>query len=220
MYRFLRSIIIGPLVRIFYRPTSRGLENIPRTGAVVFASNHISFIDPVFLAVVAPRPISFLAKSEYFTGKGIPGRLSRWFFRSIGQLPINRAGGAASEASLGGGREHLANGGWLGVYPEGTRSEDGLLHRGRTGVARVVLESGVPVIPVGITGTDGVMPLGSRFPKIHAVDVAFGPPLDFSALHGSAADGATLRSVTDQIMQAIGALSGQQYDDSYATRSR
>ena len=146
-YWFLKNLVIGPFAFSVFRPWVRGRENVPETGAVIYASNHLSFIDSVFLPLVVDRPISFLAKSDYFTGKGFKGAIMRWFFLAIHQLPIDRSGGKASEASLNSGLEHLANGGQLGIYPEGTRSPDGRLYRGRTGVARMILEAGVPGDP-------------------------------------------------------------------------
>jgi 1-acyl-sn-glycerol-3-phosphate acyltransferase len=219
LYGFLKHLIIGPLVRLVWRQRVVGLENLPQ-GAAILAGNHISFIDPVFLAVAVPGPISFLAKSDYFTGRGLRGWMVRRFFLGIRQLPIDRSGGFRSERSLDAGLNHLAAGGRLGIYPEGTRSYDGLLHRGRTGVARLALQSGVPVVPVGIVGTDGVMPEGSTLPRVHPVTITFGTPIDMSPWRGSATDQGTLRLVTEQIMKAIAELSGQERSDTYATRRR
>ena len=216
-YLFLKNLIIGPFVFSVFRPWVRGRENVPEKGAVIYASNHLSFIDSVFLPIVVDRPISFLAKSDYFTGKGIIGRIVRWFFLAIHQLPIDRSGGKASEASLNSGLEHLAQGGQLGIYPEGTRSPDGRMYRGRTGVARMILEAGVPVIPVAMIDTEKVMPTGSKMPKVRRVGIVFGEPLDFSRFDGMEGDRFVLRSITDEIMHELARLSGQEYVDVYAS---
>jgi 1-acyl-sn-glycerol-3-phosphate acyltransferase len=200
-----------------FRPWVRGRENVPERGAVIYASNHLSFVDSVFLPIVVDRSISFLAKSDYFTGKGIRGAIIRWFFFAINQLPIDRSGGKASEASLNSGLEHLAKGGQLGIYPEGTRSPDGRLYRGRTGVARMILEAGVPVIPVAMIDTEKVMPTGTKIPKVRRVGVVFGEPLDFSRFDGMEGDRFVLRSITDEIMYELSKLSGQEYVDVYAS---
>ncbi len=216
-YLFLKNVIIGPFVFSVFRPWVRGRENVPAKGAVIYASNHLSFIDSVFLPIVVDRPISFLAKSDYFTGRGVIGAIVRWFFLAIHQLPIDRSGGKASEASLNSGLEHLAQGGQLGIYPEGTRSPDGRLYRGRTGVARMILEAGVPVIPVAMIDTEKVMPTGSKMPKVRRVGVVFGEPLDFSRFDGMEGDRFVLRSITDEIMYELARLSGQENVDVYAS---
>jgi 1-acyl-sn-glycerol-3-phosphate acyltransferase len=217
LYWFLKTFIVGPFANSVFRPWSRGDENVPGSGAVIFASNHLSFVDSVFLPLAVRRPISFLAKSEYFTGKGIKGWISKRFFLGINQLPIDRSGGKASEASLNSGLEHLAQGGQLGIYPEGTRSPDGRLYRGRTGIARMVLEAGVPVIPVAMIDTEKVMPTGSKFPKVRRVGVVFGEPLDFTRFAGMEGDRFVLRSITDEIMYELSRISGQEYVDVYAS---
>lgn len=217
LYWFLKTVVIGPFANSVFRPWSRGDENVPERGAFIFASNHLSFVDSVFLPLAVRRPISFLAKSEYFTGKGIVGWLTRRFFLGIHQLPIDRSGGKASEASLNSGLQHLAKGGQLGIYPEGTRSPDGRLYRGRTGIARMVLEAGVPVIPVAMIDTEKVMPTGSKFPKVRRVGVVFGEPLDFTRFAGMEGDRFVLRSITDEIMYELSRISGQEYVDVYAS---
>ncbi|MEP6842557.1 MAG: lysophospholipid acyltransferase family protein [Pseudolysinimonas sp.] len=217
LYWFLKTVVIAPFANSVFRPWSRGDENVPAAGAVIFASNHLSFVDSVFLPVAVRRPISFLAKSEYFTGKGIIGWVLKHFFLGINQLPIDRSGGKASEASLNSGLEHLAKGGQLGIYPEGTRSPDGRLYRGRTGVARMILESGAMVVPVAMIDTEKVMPTGSKFPKVHRVGVVFGEPLDFSRFAGMEGDRFVLRSITDEIMYELSRISGQEYVDVYAS---
>ena len=193
------------------------MENIPTTGPVILASNHLSFSDSIFLPLQSRRPVVFLAKSEYFTGKGIKGALTRWFFKSTGQLPIDRSGGKASEASLNTGLKVLSQGQVLGIYPEGTRSPDGRLYRGRTGIARMVLESKVPVIPVAMIDTEKVQPIGKRLPRIRRIGIVVGTPLDFSRFDGMEGDRIVLRAVTDEIMYELRKLSGQEYVDAYAS---
>jgi 1-acyl-sn-glycerol-3-phosphate acyltransferase len=216
-YWFMKNLIVGPLLLSAFRPWVRGLENVPKNGAVILASNHLSFIDSVFLPLVMERRMVFLAKSEYFTGKGIKGWLTRLFFNGAGMLPIDRSGGKASEASLNTGLRVLAEGNVLGIYPEGTRSPDGRMYRGRTGVARMILEAHVPVVPVAMIDTEKVMPIGSKLPKVRRVGVVFGEPLDFSRFEGLEGDRFILRSITDEIMYELNRLSGQEYADVYAT---
>jgi 1-acyl-sn-glycerol-3-phosphate acyltransferase len=220
LYLFLKAAFVGPFLLTVFRPWVKGYENVPKKGAVIFASNHLSFIDSIFLPVVVDRQIRFLAKSEYFTGRGIRGRIMRWFFLGVGQLPIDRSGGKASEASLNTGLAHLASGGWLGIYPEGTRSHDGQLYRGRTGIARMVLEAGVTVVPVAMIDTDKVMPVGAKLPKVRRVGVVFGEPLDFSRFAGMEGDRFVLRSITDEIMYELLHLTGQEYTDIYASSAK
>lgn len=220
LYWLLKHVVLGPFLLSVFRPWVRGRENIPAKGPVIFASNHVSFVDSVFLPLVVDRQIRFLAKSDYFTGTGIRGAVVRWFFLGIGQLPIDRSGGKASEASLNSGLAHLAKGGWLGIYPEGTRSPDTRLYRGRTGVARMILESGAPVVPVAMIDTEKVMPLGHRLPVVRRVGVVFGEPLDFSRFAGLEGDRFVLRSITDEIMYELMRLSGQEYVDVYASSVR
>ena len=209
--------MLGPLLRVLFRPWVRGMENIPATGPLILASNHLSFSDSIFLPLQSRRPVVFLAKSEYFTGKGIKGALTRWFFKSTGQLPIDRSGGKASEASLNTGLQVLSQGQVLGIYPEGTRSPDGRLYRGRTGIARMVLESKVPVIPVAMIDTEKVQPIGKRLPRIRRIGIVVGTPLDFSRFDGMEGDRIVLRAITDEIMYELRKLSGQEYVDAYAS---
>jgi 1-acyl-sn-glycerol-3-phosphate acyltransferase len=216
-YWFLKNLIASPIVDLVFRPWSEGHENVPKSGGVILASNHLSFVDSVFLPLALRRRITFLAKSDYYTGRGIKGWFSRNFFHSIGMLPIDRSGGKASEASLQTGLGVLARGEVLGIYPEGTRSPDGRMYRGRTGVARMILEGQVPVIPVAMINTEMVMPLGHKLPRIHRVGVVFGKPLDFSRFQGMESDRFILRSVTDEIMYELRQLSGQDYADVYAS---
>jgi len=213
----MKNLVIGPILLTAFRPWVRGIENVPRTGAVILASNHLSFTDSVFLPLVLERRVVFLAKSDYFTGRGIKGWLIKLFFEASGQLPIDRSGGKASEASLNTGLRVLSEGFALGIYPEGTRSPDGIMYRGRTGVARMILESGVVVVPVAMIDTEKVMPIGSKLPKVVRPGVVFGEPLDFTRFSGLESDRFVLRSITDEIMYELGRLSGQEYRDVYAT---
>ncbi|MGA1838600.1 lysophospholipid acyltransferase family protein [Herbiconiux sp. 11R-BC] len=218
MFYFLAKwLVVSPVLRTLFRPWVIGLENIPTSGAAILASNHLSFSDSVFLPVIVDRHVSFLAKSDYFTGKGVKGALTRLFFNASGQLPIDRSGGKASEASLNTGLGVLSKGELLGIYPEGTRSPDGKLYRGRTGVARMVLEAHVPIIPVAMIDTEKVMPIGSKIPKIMRIGIIIGKPLDFSRFEGLESDRFILRSVTDEIMYELHRLGGQEYADVYAT---
>ncbi len=216
-YWLMKYLVVGPFMLSVFRPWVRGRENVPESGPVIFASNHLSFIDSVFLPLVVDRPIRFLAKSEYFTGRGAKGWLIKRFFLAIGQLPIDRSGGQASQASLHGGLEHLAEGGQLGIYPEGTRSPDGRLYRGRTGVARMILDSGAIVVPVAMVDTEKAMPTGTLIPKVRRIGVVFGEPLDFSRFEGLEGDRFVLRSITDEIMYELARIGGQEYTDVYAT---
>jgi 1-acyl-sn-glycerol-3-phosphate acyltransferase len=216
-YFILKNFLLGPLLRVLFRPWVRGMENIPTSGAAILASNHLSFSDSIFLPLQTRRPVVFLAKSEYFTGRGVKGALTRWFFKSTGQLPIDRSGGKASEASLNTGLGVLEQGSLLGIYPEGTRSPDGRLYRGRTGIARMVLEAKVPVIPVAMIDTEKVQPIGQTMPKIRRIGIVVGAPLDFSRFDGMEGDRIVLRAVTDEIMYELRKLSGQEYVDLYAS---
>lgn len=219
-YLILKNIVLGPILNLLFRPWVRGSENVPRKGGAVLASNHLSFVDSIFLPLKVKRPVTFLAKSDYFTGKGLKGALIRWFFKSTGQLPIDRSGGKASEDSLNTGLGVLERQLLLGIYPEGTRSPDGKLYRGRTGIARMILEAQVPVVPVAMIDTDKVQPLGAKYPKIHRVGVKFGQELDFSRFAGMEGERVVLRAVTDQIIYRIKELSGQRYEDVYASTIR
>lgn len=216
-YWLMKNLVVGPIIMTAFRPWVRGIENVPKDGAVILASNHLSFVDSVFLPLVLDRRVVFLAKSDYFTGKGLRGWLTKLFFVGTGQLPIDRSGGKASEASLNTGLRVLADGLALGIYPEGTRSPDGIMYRGRTGVARMILESGAPVVPVAMIDTEKVMPIGTKLPKVMRPGVVFGEPLDFTRFAGLESDRFVLRSVTDEIMYELGRLSGQEYRDVYAT---
>lgn len=216
-YWILKNLVVGPFVLSVFRPWVRGREHVPTSGPVILASNHLSFSDSVFLPLVIDRPVAFLAKSEYFTGRGIKGWVIKQFFLGIGQIPIDRSGGRASEASLETGLRVLADGKQLGIYPEGTRSPDGKLYRGRTGVARMILEGHVPVIPVAMIDTEKAMPTGQIVPKVRRIGIVFGEPLDFSRFEGLEGDRFVLRSITDEIMYELSRISGQEYVDVYAS---
>jgi 1-acyl-sn-glycerol-3-phosphate acyltransferase len=215
-YWLLKRIILGPILHAIFRPWVRGEEHVPETGGAILASNHLSFSDSIFLPLVLKRRVTFLAKSDYFTGRGLKGRLTAGFFKGVGQLPIDRSGGQASEAALSTGLKVLRRGDLLGLYPEGTRSPDGRLYRGKTGVARLALEAGVPVLPVAMIGTDKVQPIGRKMPRIGRVGMVIGAPLDFSRYDGMQDDRFVLRSITDEIMYELMELSGQEYTDVYA----
>jgi 1-acyl-sn-glycerol-3-phosphate acyltransferase len=210
MLYLLTRTVLAPLARLIYRPVIEGRENIPRTGPLLLASNHLSFIDSFVIPLVAPRRVVFLAKSEYFTGPGIRGLWMRWLFTALGAVPVQRAGtlGAAQEA-LDSALEILRQGLAFAIYPEGTRSRDGRLYRGRTGVAWLAMTAGCPVVPVALSGTQDIQPVGSRVPRIRRVTVRFGEPLDFSHLRGSK-PGPARREATDAVMAAIQELSGQE----------
>ena len=212
----MKTFVLGPVVKLLFRPWVKGLDNVPAEGAAILASNHLSFSDSIFMPLMVPRPVVFLAKSEYFTGTGIKGRLTAAFFRLTNQLPMDRSGGAASAQSLNAGMEVLRNGSLMGIYPEGTRSPDARLYRGKVGVARLALQARVPVIPVAMIGTDKVQPIGKRVPNIRRIGMIFGEPLDFSRYYGMEDDRTVQRSVTDEIMYELMRLSGQEYVDEYA----
>ena len=216
----MKYVLIGPWLRLIFRPWVQGMENIPAEGAVIVASNHLSFSDSFFLPLMVDRRITFMAKSDYFNGRGIKGRLIAWFFSGAGQVPVDRTGGRAGEAALTTGLAILGRGEMLGIYPEGTRSPDGRLYRGKTGVARLALEAGVPVLPVAMIDTDRVQPPGKVLPNIGRVGIRIGQPLDFSRYEGMAGDRFILRSVTDEIMYELMELADQEYVDVYAARAK
>lgn len=220
LYWILKRIILGPILTLLFRPKVTGRKNLPKTGAAILASNHLSFSDSIFLPLAVPRRITFLAKSEYFTGRGIKGYLIRKFFEGAGQVPIDRSGGRASEAAVNTAIKILKSGNLLGIYPEGTRSPDGKLYRGRTGLARIAIEAGVPVIPVAMIGTFDIQPTGQVFPKIKRVGVAFGEPIDMSVYAGKQRDPAVLREATNLVMDSLKKLGGQEYVDIYATKAK
>ena len=220
MFYWIIKSLLAPFLHLGFRPWVQGLENVPDEGGALLASNHLSFSDSVFLPLVVPRRVTFLAKSEYFFTRGVKGRAKALFFRGIGYLPVERTGGKASAVALDAGLALLRNGELLGIYPEGTRSPDARLFRGKTGVARMALEAGVPVIPVAMIDTEKLQPPGKVMPKFVRPGVIIGEPLDFSRYAGMDTDRFVLRSVTDEIMYAIMKLSGQEYVDEYATSAK
>ncbi|MGD6746995.1 lysophospholipid acyltransferase family protein [Streptomyces sp. BH106] len=215
-YRLLKYVILGPLLRLLFRPRIEGLEHIPESGAAIVAGNHLSFSDHFLMPAIIKRRITFLAKAEYFTGPGIRGRLTAAFFRSAGQIPVDRSGKEAGQAAIREGLGVLRRGELLGIYPEGTRSHDGRLYKGKVGVAAMALKAGAPVVPCAMIGTFEAQPPGQKIPKMHRVTIRFGEPLDFSRYDGMDGEKAILRAVTDEIMYAILELSGQEYVDKYA----
>jgi 1-acyl-sn-glycerol-3-phosphate acyltransferase len=220
LYWTLKVVVLGPLLRLLFRPWVEGASNVPESGPAIFASNHLSFSDSIFLPLVVGRRLTFPAKSDYFTGKGIKGRLTALFFRGVGQIPMDRSGGRASMAALDAGKSLLEQGELFGIYPEGTRSPDGRLYRGKTGVARLALETGAPVLPVAMIDTEVIQPPGKVIPRIGRIGIRIGKPLDFSRYEGMSRDRYILRSVTDEIMYEILALSEQEYVDVYADRMK
>jgi 1-acyl-sn-glycerol-3-phosphate acyltransferase len=215
-YGVLRAFLT-PFLMLAFRPKVKGLRNVPASGPVIIASNHLSFSDSIFMPLVVPRKVTFLAKSEYFTSPGPKGLLKKLTFIALGQVPVDRSGGRRSEAALITGLQVLANNECLGIYPEGTRSPDGRLYKGRTGIARIAIESGAPIIPVAMFNTEKIQPTGKVVPKIMRVKMIFGEPMFFE---GDSSDLLYLRDVTDQIMKKIQEMSGQEYVDIYASRRK
>ncbi|MFF0233905.1 lysophospholipid acyltransferase family protein [Micromonospora sp. NPDC005254] len=207
-------LLIAPLVRLLYRPVIEGRENVPRHGAVILAANHLSFIDSVVIPLAAPRPVAFLAKAEYFQQPGLKGRLTRICLTGIDAIPVQRGDHRAAQTSLQVALDVLADGRAFGIHPEGSRSRDGRIYRGRTGVAWLALASGAPVVPVAVLGTDRIQPVGARLPRVGQITVRFGAPMWF-AQSPSGRSGQIRRAVTDEIMAAIQNLSGQEPADSY-----
>lgn len=220
LYSLMKHVIIGPPLMTLYSPQVEGVHNVPEQGPAILASNHLSFSDSFFLPLVIDRQITFLAKSDYFTGSGVKGWLSKHFFSGVGQVPIDRSGGNASSAAIDTGVRILREGGLLGIYPEGTRSPDGRLYRGRTGPARMALAAPAPVIPVAMIGTDKIQPRGQRIPNLYPLTIRIGRPLDFSRYAGMEGDRFVLRSMTDEIMYELMELSGQEYVDTYASKAK
>ncbi|PRY17496.1 1-acyl-sn-glycerol-3-phosphate acyltransferase [Kineococcus rhizosphaerae] len=220
LYWPIKLLVAEPLVTAVFRPWVRGLENVPSEGPAVLASNHLSAADTVLLPTVVRRRVTFIAKADLFRGEGLRGRLTAGLMHGIGQLPVDRSGGRASSAAIDSAVAVLRGGDLFGIYPEGTRSPDGRLYRGRTGVARIALRSGAPVVPVAMVGTEDLLPSGRLLPKVRRVGVVIGEPLDFSRYAGREDDQLVVRSVTDEVMAAIQALSRQEYVDVYAERSR
>jgi 1-acyl-sn-glycerol-3-phosphate acyltransferase len=218
MYSFVHTVV-APVSKMIWRPTVTGLENVPRTGPVILASNHVSFADSLVIPIVAPRKVAFLAKSDYFTGTGLKGAASRWWFEGIGMLPVDRDDSKAALASLDTALQVLGRGEAFGIYPEGTRSRDGRLYRGRTGVAHLALTAGASVVPVGLTGTEKLQPVGARFPRVVPVTVTFGKPIEVAGRYDGVPPGRARREVTDEIMRAIQAITGQEEAGIYNERA-
>ncbi|ROS73346.1 1-acyl-sn-glycerol-3-phosphate acyltransferase [Cellulomonas sp. PhB143] len=212
-YRVLK-LLLSLLAYVFLRPQVTGLGNIPRSGPVILASNHLSFVDSLLIPIVAPRHVTFLAKAEYFEGTGIKGSVSRWFFSTLGHIPVHREDPRAGQRSLEDALAVLGSGGAFGIYPEGTRSRDGKLHKGHTGVAWLALAGHAPVVPVAVCGTDKVQPVGKRLPRIHRVQVSFGPPvLPRKQITSGIRPAQARRELTDEVMTRIHAMSGQALAD-------
>ncbi|MFC7548398.1 lysophospholipid acyltransferase family protein [Plantactinospora sp. GCM10030261] len=217
-YWLMKYVILGPWLRLIFRPRVEGLEYVPATGPAILASNHLSFSDSIFMPLMVKRKVTFVAKAEYFLGKGLKGWLTKMFFVGAGTIPVDRSGGQAARAALDTQLAVLRRGGLAGIYPEGTRSPDGRLYRGKTGVARLALESGAPVVPVAMLNLDQIQPPGKLIPRIQRVRIRFGAPLDFSRYAGAAGDRFVERAITDEIMYELMELSGREYVDTYAQK--
>jgi len=202
---------------LLFRPKVAGLRHVPNLGPVIIASNHLSFSDSIFMPLVVPRKVTFMAKSEYFTSPGIKGFFKKIIFQALGQVPVDRSGGRRSEAAIRTGLKLLEEGQCVGIYPEGTRSPDGRLFKGRTGIARMAIDSGAPVVPVAMFNTAEIQPTGQVVPKVRRVQMVFGEPMYFN---GDSSDLAYLRQVTDEIMRGIQKISGQVYVDMYASDAK
>jgi len=222
LYWLLKYLLLGPWLRLIFRPDVQGREFLPESGAAIIASNHLSFSDSIFMPLMVKRRVTFIAKAEYFTTPGIKGKLTAAFFKGVGQLPVDRSGArGAGEAAIKSGVDVLASGELFGIYPEGTRSPDGRLYRGKPGgLARVALASGAPVIPVAMIDTEKIQPPGKVMPKLMRPGIRIGKPLDFSRYQGMEHDRFVLRAVTDEVMYEIMKLSGQEYVDIYATAAK
>ncbi|NMO93344.1 1-acyl-sn-glycerol-3-phosphate acyltransferase [Actinomycetospora sp. TBRC 11914] len=220
LYWLMKWVFLGPLMRLAFRPEVRGADNLPRTGGALVASNHLAVIDSFVLPLMVPRRMAFPAKAEYFTTPGPIGTLQRWFFTGMGQVPIERGNGRAARAALDTGIGVLREGRLFGIYPEGTRSPDGRLYKGRTGVARMALEARVPVVPVAMVGTDRANPVGSRFWRPVKIRIVIGEPIDFSRYFDIPDDRQVERAITDEVMYALMELSGQEYVDVYASKAK
>lgn len=210
----MKHVVLGPPLRGIYRPRAKGVENIPEAGGVILAANHLSFVDSLFMPLMAPRDVVFLGKADYFESWR-----TAWFFKAVNVIPVRREGGSAGEAAILAGIRALREGRVVGIYPEGTRSPDGHIYRGKTGVARMALEAQVPVIPVGIFGTPEIMPLDAKVPRLKGQPlVEYGKPLSFERFYDRPTDRFVLRSVTDEIMYEIMMITGQEYVDEYASK--
>lgn len=218
LYNLCKYVLIGPLLRLFFPCKVTGAEYIPESGGVILAGNHVAVADSFLTPIYIKRRVTYLAKAEYFTEKGLKGRLKRSFFTGVGQVPIDRSGANAARDALDTGIRLLNEGKVLGIYPEGTRSPDARLYKGKTGVARMALEAGVPVVPVVMIGTEKVNPIGSKMWRPRRIQMIVGRPLDFSRYEGMAGDRFVERSMTDEIMYRLMELSGQEYVDVYAAK--
>ena len=219
-YWLLKWVFVGPVLKLIFRPYAEGTEHVPETGPAILASNHLSYSDWLFMPLAIPRRVTFVAKAEYFTTPGLKGWLQKTFFSGAGQVPIDRSSGTAAAGAIATGLRILNSGDLFGIYPEGTRSYDGRLYRGKTGVARMALEAKVPVIPLAVVNTNVVAPPGRVFGRYARPNVRFGRPLDFSRYHGLEEDRFVLRSITDEIMYEIMQLSGQEYVDVYSAKAK
>ncbi len=218
LYQLMKYVLLGPLLRLFFPCKVIGGEFIPESGGALLVGNHVSVADSFFTPLHIRRRVTYLAKAEYFTEKGVKGRLKKWFFSSVGQVPIDRKGASAAQDALDTGVRLLSQGKLLGIYPEGTRSPDGRLYKGKTGVARIALKAGVLVVPVAMVGTNKVAPIGSKMWRPGRITMVVGRPLDFSRYEGMAGDRFVERSMTDEIMYRLMELSGQEYVDVYAAK--
>ncbi len=220
LYWLMKRVFLGPILRVFFRPRIEGAENIPAEGGALLASNHLAVSDSFFLPLMVDRRVTFPAKMEYFTAPGVKGKLKKWFFTGVGQIPIDRSGGSAAQSALDTGIRLLRDGNLMGIYPEGTRSPDGRLYKGKTGVARIALEAKVPVVPIAMFGTDKANPIGSKMWRPYPIRIRVGKPLDFSRYEGLQGDRFVERSITDEIMYALMELTEQEYVDIYAAKAK
>lgn len=218
-FAFIKAVL-GPIIRLMFRTRVEGAENIPGDGPVILAGNHLTFIDSVIMPLTCDRQVMFIGKDTYVTGKGLKGRLMAWFFTGVGMIPVDRDGGRGGVAALMTGRRILDEGKVFGIYPEGTRSPDGRLYRGRTGIARLTLMTGAPVVPFAVIGTDKLQPGGAGMPRPGRVTVRFGEAMEFSRYEGMDRDRYVLRAVTDSVMAEVMRLSGQEYVDMYASKAK
>ncbi|WP_326837870.1 lysophospholipid acyltransferase family protein [Amycolatopsis rhabdoformis] len=220
LYWVMKHVFIGPILKLLWPTKVVGAENIPEHGGAILAGNHLAVADSFFMPIRVKRKVTFPAKSEYFTEPGLKGLLKKWFFTGVGQFPIDRSSGNAAQAALDTAIRLVKQGHLLGIYPEGTRSPDGRLYKGKTGVARIALESKGVVVPVAMIGTEKVNPIGSKMWWPRRLEIRFGAPLDFSRYDGLAGDRFIERSITDEIMYALMELSGQEYVDIYAAKAK
>ena len=220
LYQLIRTFIAWPITRLWW-PKVRGRKNIPSTGGALLAGNHISFSDSIFVPAELSRHITFLAKQEYFTKPGLNGVLQRWFFNGVGQVPVDRSGGRSAEAAIRTGVDVLKRGALLGIYPEGTRSPDGRLYKGRTGAARMAIEAQVPIVPIAVVNTFWIQPAGRLLPRLgRRVGINIGTPIATTPWVGRHTDPAAMRELTEMVMQELLRLGGQEYVDIYATKAK